>query len=74
MVEYGNAVGQGTQIAGGATGHSGGAPMSDVGASLTSNLNDLVNNASAALGVPPTVLIAAALILLFLVLYLRFAR
>ncbi len=73
MTEYGQTVAQGAGIAGG-SGHSGAAPMGDVGASLGASFSNALDSASAALGVPPTVLIAAALILLFLVLYLRFAR
>ncbi len=72
MTEYGNVVGQGASMAGG--GHAAGAANGDVGAAVGASFNGVIQGASTALGVPPTVLVAAVVVLLFLVLYLRFAR
>ena len=73
MVEYGNAVGQGAQVAGGGSGTGGGAG-SDVTSSIAASLTGALDHASAALGVPPSVLLAVAVAILLFVLYLRFAR
>lgn len=72
MVEYGNGVSQGAQIAGHG-GHPTGGTV-DIGAQIGASLTDALNQASAALGVPPAVLAAAAAIVLIFVLYRVFAR
>lgn len=69
VVEYGNAVGQATGATG--AGRSGGG---DVGAAIGSSLDGMLHSASAAIGVPPTALLAVVVVFLLLVLYLKFAR
>ena len=72
MVEYGQVVGQGTEVAG--SGHaSGGGPI-DIGASIGASVTDALNQASVTLGVPPVLLLLAALALVLFALYLVFAR
>ena len=72
MVEYGQVVGEGTKVAG--SGHTtGGGPM-DIGASIGASVTDALNQASATLGVPPAVLLLAAVVLVLFALYLVFAR
>ena len=71
MVEYGNAVGQAGQVAG--SGHAGGG-STDIGASVVASVTGAVDQASAALGVPPGLLaVAGVLVVLFLV-WLVFLR
>ncbi len=72
MVEYGNAVSQGAQVAGHG-GHATGG-TTDLGAQLGASLTDALNHASATLGVPSGVLAAAAVVALLFVLYRVFAR
>jgi len=72
MGEYGQVVGQGTKIVG--SGHATGGGATDLGGSIGASLTDALNHASAAVGVPPAVLVVAALALVLFALYLVFAR
>jgi hypothetical protein len=72
MFEYGKLVGQGTQAGG--SGHATGGDPIDLGASVGASVTDALNQASAALGVPPVLLLVAALVLVLFALYLVFAR
>ncbi len=72
MVEYGNAVSQGSQIAGHG-GHAAGG-TTDIGAQLGAAVTDALNHASAAVGIPPGILAAAVVIVLLFVFYRVFAR
>jgi hypothetical protein len=72
MSEYGQVVGQGTQITGSGHGASGGG--TDIGASIGASLTDAINHTSATLGVPPTLLIVLVIAVVLFVGYLVFVR
>ena len=72
MLEYGEGVGQATGQAGG-SGHAAGG-STDIGASIGASLTDALNHTSAALGVPPTLLLVAVIAALLFIGYLVFVR
>jgi len=69
MSEYGQLVGQGTGF-----GHATGGGVTDLGASLGASLTDALTHASMALGVPPVLLLVAAVAVVLFALYRVFAR
>lgn len=61
MVEYGHGVGTATDVVGGTGGGSGGGPGPvDAGGNLMAMASALVNDASAATGLPPIAIVVVA--------------
>jgi hypothetical protein len=71
MSEYGQVVGQGGQATG--SGHAG-SGSTDVGAAVGASLSDALNHTSAALGVPPALLVVVAIAVVLFVGWFVFAR
>jgi hypothetical protein len=64
MVEYGRGVGTATDVVGGTGGGTGGGAGVDAGGNLVAMASALVNDASAASGLPPIAIVALAALLL----------
>jgi hypothetical protein len=73
MLEYGQGVGQAAGEAGG-SGHAATGGSTDIGASIGTSLTDALNHTSAALGVPPTLLLVLVVAAVLFVAYLVFVR
>jgi cobalamin biosynthesis Mg chelatase CobN len=71
MLEYGQAVGQAGQTAHGSSPSTG---STDVGASIVANLTAAVNQASAATGVPPALLVVVAIVVVLFIGWFVFLR
>jgi hypothetical protein len=71
MLEYGEAVGQGGEVAGSGHASSG---STDIGAAIGASFTNALNDASAALGVSPTLLVVLVIAAVLLIGYFVFAR